>query len=511
MPELTSEQLAQRALDLNLLDDRQLQEVWSGFGRRNVPVQEFIQVLLRRELMTNFQLERLLKGERAGFFYGDYKVLYLVAGGTFARVYRAAHKETGVMRALKVLRKRYSDDPQQTEHFCREGMVGMTLRHPNIVPIYEVYSKGLTHFLVMEFIEGHNLREFLRIRKRLVPVEATRLAVDMAAALKHALDHGVCHRDMKLTNVLISSRGQAKLVDFGLASTDANLTDESLGERINARTIDYAGLERATGVRKDDLRSDIYFLGVMYYHMLLGRSPLAETRDRIARLSRSRYTDVVPIHQADPTVPRVVAAVVNKAMHLDPDRRYQTPGELLTDLQEALERLNRGEHEAASPVEFESAVPAVWTPPSLSALSSSKPSRSVMFVESNQRFQDLLRTAFKKVGYRVLVTSDPQRALARFEEEKLPAAAIVFSASQLGEAAVEAFRTFAAGERTRELPAILLAEGNHAELADRLKSELAEHRQLLSLPIKTTHLQQVLDRLLEQTARPALAQDEGAA
>lgn len=511
MPELTSEQLAQRALDLNLLDDRQLQEVWSGFGRRNVPVQQFIQVLLRRELMTNFQLERLLKGERAGFFYGDYKVLYLVAGGTFARVYRAAHKETGVMRALKVLRKRYSDDSQQTEHFCREGMVGMALRHPNIVPIYEVYSKGLTHFLVMEFVEGHNLREFLRIRKRLSPVEATRLAVDMAAALKHALDHGVCHRDMKLTNVLISSRGQAKLVDFGLASTDANLTDESLGERINARTIDYAGLERATGVRKDDLRSDIYFLGVMYYHMLVGRSPLVDTRERIARLSRSRYTDVVPIHQADPTVPRVVAAVVNKAMHLNPDRRYQTPGELLTDLQEALERLNRGEHDAASPAEFESVVPAVWTPPSRGTPSSAKPSRSVMFVESNQRFQDLLRTAFKKAGYRVLVTSDPQRALARFEEEKLPAAAIVFSASQLGEAAVEAFRTFAAGERTRALPAILLAEGNHAELADRLQAELTGHRQLLSLPIKTTQLQQVLDRLLEQIAPPALAQDEGVA
>jgi serine/threonine-protein kinase len=509
MPELTSEQLAQRALDLNLLDDRQLQEVWSGFGRRNVPVQEFIQVLLRRELMTNFQLERLLKGERAGFFYGDYKVLYLVAGGTFARVYRAAHKETGVVRALKVLRKRYSDDPQQTEHFCREGMVGMTLRHPNIVPIFEVYSKGLTHFLVMEFVEGHNLREFLRIRKRIAPAEATRLALDMAAALKHALDHGVCHRDMKLTNVLISSRGQAKLVDFGLASTDANLTDESLGERINARTIDYAGLERATGVRKDDLRSDIYFLGVMYYHMLVGRSPLVETRDRITRLSRSRYTDVVPIHQADPTVPRVVAAVVNKAMHLDPERRYQTPGELLTDLHDAYERLSRGEHEAASPAEFESGVPTGWAPAPVPAAASSRSARSVMFVESNPRFQDLLRSAFKKAGYRVLVTSDPQRALARFEEEKLPAAAVVFSASQLGESAVEAFRAFATGERTRELPAILLAEGDTKQLALRLQAELAPHRQLLSMPIKTTHLQQVLDKLLEQTARAAVPQQEG--
>src|SRR5690349_950298 len=107
MPELNAEQIAQRAFDLDLLNERQLQEIWGEFGRRNVPADEFVQFLLRRELLTNFQLDRLLKGERSGYFYGDYKVLYMVAGGSFARVYRAAHRETGVVRALKVLRKRY--------------------------------------------------------------------------------------------------------------------------------------------------------------------------------------------------------------------------------------------------------------------------------------------------------------------------------------------------------------------------------------------------------------------
>ncbi|MGH7140728.1 MAG: serine/threonine protein kinase, partial [Pirellulales bacterium] len=347
MAELNAEQIAQRAFDLDLLSERQLQEIWGEFGRRNVPTDEFVQFLLRRELVTNFQLDRLLKGEKAGYFYGDYKVLYMVAGGSFARVYRAVHKETGVVRALKVLRKRYSDDPAQTEHFIREGKVGLSLRHANIVPIYEVSSKGRTHFLVMEFVEGRNLREFLKIRKKLEPVEATRMMIDITNGLRYAFDHGVSHRDLKLTNILISSKGEAKLVDFGLAATDANLADEKIGEAVSARTIDYAGLERCTGVRKDDQRSDIYFLGVIYYHMLAGHSPLAETRDRIQRLAKTRYVDIMPIQDAEPGISKMVAGIVGQAMNIDPEKRYQTPAQLLVDLNIAAERLAAGDDHSA--------------------------------------------------------------------------------------------------------------------------------------------------------------------
>ena len=142
MGQPTAEQIAQRAFDLGLLDERQLQEVWASFGSRNVPLQDFLQTLVRREFMTNYQVERLVKGERSGFFFGDYKVLYLVGSGTFARVYRAVHRETGKVVALKVLRNRYSENPAQSSLFVREGRVGCTLRHPNIVPIYDVVSEG---------------------------------------------------------------------------------------------------------------------------------------------------------------------------------------------------------------------------------------------------------------------------------------------------------------------------------------------------------------------------------
>ncbi|GAG45759.1 unnamed protein product, partial [marine sediment metagenome] len=108
-------------------------------------------------------------------FFGDYKVLYLVGAGSFARVYRAVHKKTGKVVAVKVLRKRFSENPAQYRQFVREGLLGKSLRHENIVPIFDVVSKKAEHFLVMEFVEGRNLREFVKVRKKVEPFEAVRL------------------------------------------------------------------------------------------------------------------------------------------------------------------------------------------------------------------------------------------------------------------------------------------------------------------------------------------------
>ena len=154
MVELSPEQLAQRASDLNLVDRRQLESIWGELGSRNVSLSEMQRVLLGRGILTNYQFDRLARGERSGFFYGKYKVLYLVGTGSFARVYRAVHTESGQIVALKILRRRFSETPIQTEQFLREGRMGSKLRHPNIVPIFEVFSVKRTYLLVMEFVEG---------------------------------------------------------------------------------------------------------------------------------------------------------------------------------------------------------------------------------------------------------------------------------------------------------------------------------------------------------------------
>src|SRR4249920_3996653 len=153
MPEIkTAEQLAQRALDVSVIDDAQLQTAWNEAGSTGAPLDVFQQVLLRRGLLTQYQLERLMRTEsRTGFFYGDYKVLYSVGAGTFARVFRAVHRTTGQIYAVKVLRSRYSNPREKDsktqksnksfiELFRREGELGLPLKHPNIVEIHEVYS-----------------------------------------------------------------------------------------------------------------------------------------------------------------------------------------------------------------------------------------------------------------------------------------------------------------------------------------------------------------------------------
>ena len=177
MGHLSAEQIAQRAFDLGLLDERQLQEIWAGIGSRNVALNDFLQILVRREFLTNYQVERLVKGDRGGFFYGPYKVLYLVGSGSFARVFRAVHRDTAPWWPSRSCAIASARTRSSSASSSAKGRSGCTLRHPNIVPIFEVISEGKAHFLVMEFVEGWNLREFVKIRKKIDPVQATRLAI----------------------------------------------------------------------------------------------------------------------------------------------------------------------------------------------------------------------------------------------------------------------------------------------------------------------------------------------
>ncbi len=484
MVELSAEQIAQRALDLNLINERQLQDVWRNASSRDLTGEEFQQLLLRRELLTNFQTDKLLNGDRNGFFYGDYKVLYLIGTGTFARVYRACQKDTGEIVAVKVLRRRFAEDPEQADRFYREGQMGATLQHPNIVPIMEVCSRGDLHFLVMEFVEGRNLREFIKIRKKFDPGQATRLVADVAAGLGYAFVRGICHRDLKMSNILVSSKGTAMLVDFGLAAEG----QQNDADSPNPRTIDYAGLERATSVRKDDPRSDIYFLGCIYYHMLTGKPPLYETKDRIQRLSKSRFQDIAPITQVDPELPRYFTAIVNRAMELNVDERYQSPSEMAADLRAAMEK---PDEPYTPPAEVEEA------PKPVVAEAPAPPKHTLMFVESNVPLQNVLRERLKNKGYRVLVTQDPDRALSRFADGSRAADCVIFSTSELGEKALEAFNRFGETESTRPIPAVLLLGENQEDWKKRAK--LNKHRIVMSMPIKLRELRAALARLVPES------------
>ena len=473
--ELTAEKLAQSALDVNIVSESDLRSVWSELGTRNVEGSQLAQILLRRGLITNYQLDRLNQGFRNGFFYGEYKVLYLVGAGTFARVYRAMHKDTKELFAIKVLRKRMSEKPKEAELFRREGELGMKLVHPNIVAIHDVVSKGMLNYLVMDFVEGHNLRDFYKVRGKFDYASAAKIVSGMLAGLNYAFQQGVTHRDLKMSNVMVSSDGLAKLVDFGLAGLDA--TDTEDGDGKNQRTIDYAGLERATNVRKDDTRSDIFFIGSIFYQMLSGVPALAETRDRVQRLSKSRYQDIKSIAEIAPDIPLAMVRVVNKALEFDPQKRYQTPGEMLTDLQLAVKRINDQQ---------KGIVPASSNDKPLEGHNCEGEPRRLMIVESDTKLQDLFRDMFKKRGYRVLVTSDPDRLFQRFYENSDTADVVLISSGNLGGTAVDAFNRMGSEGATKNVPTVLLLGDKQAAWKEHAAE--GDFRHVIQMPVKSRDL-----------------------
>src|SRR5262245_28444370 len=209
MDQLDAAILASLALKAGVVTQAQLDEVWEELGRRGGDAEPFLRALERRGYLTSWQSGRLLKGDLDGYFMGGYRLLYKIKSGSFGRVYRADEPATGRVVAVKVLRNRWMNDPQRVELFEREGRVGLTLRHPNIVEVLAINRDPATgsYYIVMEFVEGGNLREILQIRKKLEPGEALRLIEDAAAGLAHAYSRGITHRDIKLTNILISSSG----------------------------------------------------------------------------------------------------------------------------------------------------------------------------------------------------------------------------------------------------------------------------------------------------------------
>jgi serine/threonine protein kinase len=424
MPDLDAISLAQRVVKFGLVTQAQLQECQDEVGERSTNPEPLLRALERKSYLTALQIDKLIKGDSDGYFLGGYRLLYKIASGSFGRVFRGDDPQTGRVVAIKVLRRRWSDDPASVELFEREGRVGMSLRHDNIVEILHIGRdlKTRQYFFVMEFIEGGNLRDLLGIRKKFEPAEALKLMEDMASALAYAFARGVAHRDIKLTNILLSSTGIAKLVDFGLAQIYATQKGFRFGlqsddeEMHVQRTVDYAGLEKATGVPSGDTRSDIFFLGCVLYEMLTGRPPLLMTRDKHARMRKDRFQSIPPIEPEEINGPPSVIRLVENMTALDPIRRYQTPTQLLDAI-----RSVRAELQGVSQARVGISV-----------------APTVFVVESDERLQDAIRDKLKKLGYRVLLAANPARAVERFN--KHPFRVLIVDAGTTLKDGVEAFQ-----------------------------------------------------------------------
>jgi len=503
MQPTTAEEFAHLAQELELVSAADLQTAWAELGGHNVPVEDLGSHLLRREVITGYQLDRLRKGDRRGYFYGSAKILYQVGAGSFARVYRAVNVNDGAMLAVKVLRSRFTQDAEKCRWFRREGEMGRLVRHANICAIEDVGQENNTIYITMEFVEGQTLRELVKIRGAIDPGRAINLLDQMCAGLEYAHRRGMTHGDVKASNVLISSHGQVKLVDFGLARIDAATADKALGSAKadkgdHLRTLDYATLEKLAGMKEDGVRSDIYFLGTMGYMALAGASALVDSRDRTVRADPRRYTSVVPLHTRAPGVPRDIIDVINRMMQLDPMERYQTVSDVRRALEPLLEKhpVETGLSTHDRPVR--GAAPVVGSDSTADSAQAPVKKRAIMLVETSGRAQQQLKEFFGRLGFRVLLTENAHRALARFSTTPLPADCLVISTQSLGGESIDAFNKLTTDPFFSQVPAILLVAPKHKELAE--KAVVDERRRVLVTPFHTRQITDMLGELIGETA-----------
>lgn len=462
--------LGERLVQLRLLEQLQLDQAMRALGSARSGVPELLDLLESRSLLSSYQVSRIKKNDWDELVLGDYKLLYQNASGSFARVFRAASLNDGVMVGAKVLRSRWAQERKHILDFHREAELGMTLQHENIVPIYSHGSHGDTHYLIMEFVEGGNLRDFIQIRKQLSPREAIRYTLDVAKGLEYALKMGYTHRDLKLTNVLMSSKGVAKLVDFGLAGSD--------DEAHHQRAVEYATLEKSTGAPQNDPRSDLFFLGVITYELLAGKPPYAPTSDIAARKQVSRYNGIRPIAQVAPHLPRSVCDVVDRMLAFRPESRYPTATKLIQDLNPLLLDLERQPTDVAG-TSFQAGDGST-----LSGGSAVRKQQEalpvVMCVEHRMKQQDVLREYLSKRGFRPLMLSSVERALPRLKNN--PPDCIVLFGESIEDDLFPAFKAAVAQAEASQFAVIVVLSKEQ----NSRKSELRKTSKVRVLPSPIT-------------------------
>ncbi len=460
-------ELSRTLIQQRLVEKSAITKVLRALPAGDDDMLRLLDALQSADLLTPFQVERIKKLDVDGLVLGGCKLLYANAAGSFARVYRGARLDSGEMVALKVLRQRWARDSDTVDLFKREAQLGMKLKHPNIVPIYELGCDKDEHFFVMEFVEGGNLKDFLRIRERLSPAEALRFTSDIARGLEYAISLGYTHRDLKLSNVLMSAAGVAKLIDFGLATDE---TAQKVGGENFQQALEYTTLEKGTGAPRNDPRSDLFFLGAILYELISGHAPYAATKNRDDRKRIGRYSSVRPLGHVVPECPRHVCDIVERLMTMQANDRFQSATELLRSLEESRRRLDQPSHLGGNSGHGKS--------------SASLP--SLLVVENRPKHQNLLRDYFSARGFRVLLMTDIGRALERLTTNSPHC--IVFVLDGFPDEVQELIR---ATERAR-IPCILvLPFGETSEQAGVARG----HRCILAQPVSLRDLRLHVEQL----------------
>ena len=267
----------------------------------------------------------------AGLIRGQYEILRQIGAGGMGMVYEGTDRSLGRRVAIKKMRDELRINPRERERFVIEAKTVASLHHGNIVDIYAIAEEGEDVYLVFEYVDGKTIHELVQSQGRLSPSDSVRVTRAMGDALTYAHSRGVIHRDMKPSNVMLTSDGRIKVMDFGIArmAKDA-LTRYSMTNTV-VGTPPYMAPEQEQGVVRKE--SDVYSLAICSYEMLTGKLPFIGVA--AGMLMNKINMSYIPPSRAIAGLPESLDEVFLKAFQADPDQRYRTPQEFASALEAA--------------------------------------------------------------------------------------------------------------------------------------------------------------------------------
>ena len=325
------------AIDQGLCTDDELRQSLEELeSRRKTNPAILKDLMIELGYITASQAERLKTGikesKAAAHKIPGYKIIGKLGSGAMAVVYKARQLSLNRMVAIKILPKRFSENPEYVERFYKEGQAAGRLNHPNIVQAIDVGEAAGYHYFVMEYVEGKTIADDLAAGNVFKEAEALDIIIQVAKALAHAHACSLIHRDVKPKNIMISTNGTVKLADMGLAreTTDIEAAQNELGKAYG--TPYYIAPEQIRGKMDIDGRADIYGLGATLYHMLTGRVPfMAEDSADVMR--KHLKEKLIPPDHINTSLSAGVSEVIEIMLAKRKEDRYNDIEELLTDLE----------------------------------------------------------------------------------------------------------------------------------------------------------------------------------
>jgi len=260
-----------------------------------------------------------------GKVVSHYKILEKLGEGGMGVVYKALDTELDRIVALKFLPHGLTDDESEQARFLQEAKAASALNHPNICAIHSLGEHEGERFIDMEFVDGKTLREIVPVRKM---QDAIGYAIQIAEALQEAHTHGIVHRDIKAENIMVNSKNQVKVMDFGLAKLKGSLKLTKTSSTVG--TLAYMAPEQIEG-KEIDARSDIFSFGVVLYELLTGHLPFRGEHEA-AMMYSIVNEEPESLQTSLPDAPSELLHTMNRALEKDPEERYQTVHDMLIDL-----------------------------------------------------------------------------------------------------------------------------------------------------------------------------------